>query len=133
MILALEDFGLTDVLIHRLKPFLNVFVLILIEILQLLRFVGFFIECDWTIAISFPRGIGTYKIDLAIALQLPRELVWVVVDRIARRLVLDIRGCIGGMARHRVTLGSGRLEGGARSSLGGFVRCGPGCRSSSGL
>ena len=70
MILALEDFGKADVLIDRFEPFLDIFILVLVEILEFLCFGGFFAEGDGTVAIAFSGGVGSDQIDLALGLQL---------------------------------------------------------------
>ena len=119
-------------LIDRLEPFLNILVLILVEVLELLGLVGFFVQSDRTVAISFPRCICTYCLDLAFGLELCREVVGIVVVRVIWRLVLFIRRGISGMTRYGVILAGarlGRFDSGACSSLSssdgwGFTRRG---------
>ena len=109
-------------LVDRLEPFLNVLVLVLVKVLELLGLVRFFVQGDRTVAIPFPRGIRTYCLDLAVGLELCRELVGIIVIGVIWRLILFIRRGVGGMARYGVVVvGAGlhRLEGGTCSSLSG--------------
>ena len=56
--------------IDRLKPFLNVLVLIFVEVLELLGLMRFFVQRNWTVAVSLPGGIRTYRLDLTVGLEL---------------------------------------------------------------
>ena len=109
-------------LVDGLEPFLDIVVLILIEVLEFLGLVGFFVQSDRTVAISFPRGICTYCLNLAVGLELFRELIGIIVKRVIWRLIFFIRRVIGGMARYGVVLvsaGLGRFQGCTCSSLSG--------------
>ena len=120
MILPFEDFGQPYMLVDGLEPFLDILVLILVEVLKLLSLVRFFVQSYGTVAVSFPRGICTYCLNFAVGLELCRELIGIVVVGVIWRLVLFIRGGSGGMARYGVVLvgvGLGRFEGGTCSSL----------------
>ena len=122
MVFPLEDFSQPYVLVDGLEPFLDIFILILIEVLKFLSLVRLFVQSDRTVAISFPRGICTYCLDLAVGFELRRELVGVIVMGVIRRLVLFIRRGISEMARYGVVVvgaGLGRFEGGTCGSLSG--------------
>ena len=68
MVLTFEDLSQSYVLVNRLEPFLDFLVLIFVEILELLGPVGFFVQGNGTVAVSFPGGIGTYCLDLTVGL-----------------------------------------------------------------
>ena len=70
MVCALEDLSEPDMLVDGLEPFLNILILILVEVLELLGLVSFFVQGDGTIAISFTRGISPYCLNLAVGLEL---------------------------------------------------------------
>ena len=70
MVGALEYLGEPDMLVDGLEPFLDVLILVLVEVLELLGLVGFFVQGDGTIAISFPRGVGAYCLNLTVGLEL---------------------------------------------------------------
>ena len=70
MVLAFEDFGKADVLVHWFEPFLDVLVLVLVEVLEFFRLGGFFVEDDGAVAIAFSGGVSSDEVDLALGLQL---------------------------------------------------------------
>ncbi len=117
MVLSLENLSLSDMLVDGLEPFLDVLVLVLVEILQLLRPVRFFVEGDGTVAISLPRGIGAYEIYLTIGLELSRELKGIVVARVVGGMILDVDTGCGGMTGNGITLGDRGFESSTCSPL----------------
>ncbi len=71
MVLPLEDLGLSNMLVYWHQPFGDVLVLVLVEILEFLRLVGFFVESNGTVTVSLSGGVGAYEVDFAVRLQLP--------------------------------------------------------------
>ena len=104
VVFTFEDFGLSNVFVHWLQPFFNILVLVLVEILQLLGLVGFFAEGDGTVAVSLPGRVRTEMFDFTFGLLSPREIVGIVLTGVLGRLILDVRGSIGGMARYWIIL-----------------------------
>ena len=101
-------------LVNRLEPFVDVLVLIFVKVLELLGLARFFVQGDRTVAISFPRGIRTYGLDLSVGLELCGEVIGIIVIGVTGRLVLLIGEGSGGMARCGVAVvggGVGRFEG----------------------
>ena len=108
-------------LIDRLEPFLDVLVLSFVEVLELLGPVRFFIQRNWTVAISLAGGICTYCLDFTFGLELCREAIGIIVIGVTWRLIFFVIRSDGRMARYGVVLvgaGLGGFEGSTCSSLG---------------
>ena len=121
MVRTLEDLGQSYVFIDRLEPFLDVLVLSFVEVLELLGLVRFFIQRNWTVAVSLPGRVRTYSLNLTVGLELCREAIGIVVVGVIWRLIFFVTRGGGRMARCGVVLvgaGLGRFKGSTRGSLG---------------
>ena len=122
MVGPFEDLSQPDMLVDGLEPFVDVLVLIFVEVLELLGLVRFFVQGDGTVAIPFPGRIRTYGLDLTDGLELCREVIGIVVVGVMGRLVFFIREGSDGMARCGVIVGRAglrRFEGSTCRSWGG--------------
>ena len=78
MVGAGEDFGVVDVVVNWFEPFLDVGVLVLVEVLELFGFVGGFVEGEGAVAVAFSGGVGADEVDFAVGFDLGGKLVRIV-------------------------------------------------------
>lgn len=74
-----EDFGVVDVVVDWLEPFLDIGVLRFVEVLELFGFMGGFVEGEGTVAVAFSGGVGADEVDFAVGFDHSGKSIRIVV------------------------------------------------------